>query len=102
MVTDMSMRSKMQRSMIHSGVKQVDGHPRFGYHTMLNTDSSVPLPTAPPVVGGNTDWTKRKVSPATSFLHNFLASKRSMNPSPAVGSDLKLREPNVNSIHTTI
>ena len=77
------------------------GHPRFGFHTMLNTDTAVKLPTAPPIVGGNTDWTKSKVTPATQYLHSVLAGGRPMNPAPALGSVLRLTEPTVNSIHTT-
>jgi len=97
-------QARMSGSMEHnnSAAVPVDAHPKFGFHTMLNTHTPVPLPTPPAVVGGNVDWTKLKVTPATQFLQNFLASKRSMNPPPAVGSDLKLKEPSRDSIHTTI
>jgi len=93
-----------QRILEHmnQAVRPSVGHPRFGFQTMLNQDSFAPLPTAPAIVGGNVDWTKRKITPATHFLHSKLSEKRPMNPPPAIDSDLKLREPNVNSIHTTI
>jgi hypothetical protein len=77
-----------------------DGHPRYGFQTMLNHDSFAALPTAPPVVGGNVDWTQSKVSPASRRLHSFLAERRSMNPAPALGTPLKLGEPSRDSIHT--
>ena len=86
----------------HSGVRQVDGHPRFGFHTMLNIDSEKPLPTSPPIVGGNTDWTSSKVTPLTQYLHDRLSEKRSVVNLPAIGSSLKLNEPSVNSIHTNL
>jgi len=85
----------------HSGAKQVDGHPRFGFHTMFNIDSEKPLPTAPAIVGGNVDWTSSKVTPATQYLNSVLSEGRPMNPPPALGSLLRLGEPSRNSIHTT-
>jgi hypothetical protein len=82
------------------GSRPFIGHPRFGFHTMLNQDSAKPLPTAPAIVGGNLDWTKAKVTPNTQFLHNLFSDKRQMNMIPALGSILKLGEPNTNSVHT--
>jgi hypothetical protein len=76
------------------------GHPRFGFHTMLNHDSFGKLPTAPAIVGGNVNWMNSKVSPVTQSLHNVLSAVRPMNPIPAMGSALRMGEPNVNSIHT--
>lgn len=85
----------------NSGVRPFEGHPRYGFHTMLNTDSFAKLPTAPAIVGGNTDWTKSKVTPATEYLRSVLSVGRPMMPAPALGSFLKLGEPSINSIHTT-
>ena len=84
----------------NQAVRNFIGHPRFGFHTMLNQDSPVPLPTAPAVVGGNVDWTKSKVTPATQYLHSIISGRRPMNPAPALGSVLRLTEPTVHSIHT--
>lgn len=84
----------------NQAVRPFVGHPRFGFHTMLNQDSFGKLPTAPAVVGGNVDWMKSKVTPATQYLHSVLAGGRPMNPAPALGSSLKLTEPTINSIHT--
>jgi hypothetical protein len=86
----------------NSAVRPFDGHPRLGFQTMLNTDSAVPLPTAPAVVGGNVDWTQSKVTPATQLLHSMLSDKRMMNPAPATGSGLRLAEPSRDSIHTNL
>lgn len=83
------------------GVRESISHPRYGFQTLLNTHSPAPLPTAPAVVGGNVDWTQAKVTPVTQHLHEFLNRVRPMNSIPAVGSFLRMREPNVNSIHTT-
>lgn len=80
---------------------RVDGHPRFGFKTML-TGSKVPLPTAPSIVGGNVDWTTSKVTPVTHKLFDTLMTKRPMGFLPALGSPLRLGEPNQNSIHSTL
>jgi len=85
----------------HEGSRPFVGHPRFGFQTLLNTHSPTPLPTAPAVVGGNVDWTKTRFTPASQYLHSVLSVGRPMNPAPALGSLLRLGEPNVNSIHTT-
>ena len=85
----------------NDSVKPVIGHSKFGYNTMLNKDTFGKLPTAPAIVGGNVDWTNSKVTPATHMLHDTLKTVRPMNPPPALGSALRLMEPNVNSIHTT-
>jgi len=92
---------EMQPMHPHNGTRHFVGHPRFGFETLLNTHSSGKLPTAPAIVGGNVDWTKSRVSPATQYLHSVLSVGRPMNPAPALGSLLRLGEPNVNSIHTT-
>lgn len=84
----------------NGGVRKIDGNPRFGFQTMLG-HKVAPLPTAPAVVGGNTDWTTAKSSPMTQYLHSVLSVGRPMNPAPALGSVLRLGEPTVNSIHTT-
>ena len=99
---DMRMRGPITTMPInpHQGAVQVIGHPRYGFHTMLNRDSPKPLPTAPAIVGGNVDWTKSKVSPVTLQLHNALSDVRPMLTPPALGSFLKLREPSRDSIHT--
>ena len=85
----------------NDSVRHFEGHPRFGFQTLLNTHSATPLPTAPAIVGGNVDWTKSKVTPITHYLHSALSEGRPMNPPPALGSLLRLGEPNINSIHTT-
>jgi len=84
----------------HNGTRHFVGHPRFGFETLLNIHSRKPLPTAPAIVGGNVDWTKSKVTPITQHLHDSLNKVRPMNPAPALGSLLKMVEPNVNSLHT--
>ena len=56
---------------------------------------SMPLPTAPAVVGGNVDWTNAKVTPLTNILAERL-QRRPLMP----GSFLKLSEPNQNSLST--
>ena len=76
------------------------GHPRFGFKVMLPTKVA-PLPTAPAIVGGNVDWTKSRVTPASQYLHSVLSVGRPMSPAPQLGSFLSLAEPNINSIHTT-
>jgi len=86
---------------LRNGTRHFVGHPRFGFETLLNTHSSGKLPTAPAVVGGNVDWTKTRFTPASQYLHSVLSVGRPMNPAPALGSLLRLGEPNVNSIHTT-
>lgn len=93
------MRSFAPLEHNNQAVRDFVGHPRFGFQTMLNNDSPVPLPTAPAIVGGNVDWTTAKVSPATIQLHHSLEKVRPMFPAPALGSRLRLVEPNVNSIH---
>jgi hypothetical protein len=75
------------------------GNPRFGFQTLL-AQKQVPLPTAPAIVGGNVDWTKSRVTPATQYLHSVLAGSRPMQPPAALGSMLRLGEPTINSIHT--
>lgn len=85
----------------NQAVRPFVGHPRFGFQTLLNQDSFGKLPTAPAVVGGNVNWTKSQVTPVTQHLYDSLNVGRSMNPPPALGSLLRLGEPNVNSIHTT-
>jgi hypothetical protein len=85
----------------NQAVRPFVGHPRFGFQTLLNEHSPAPLPTAPPVVGGNVDWTQSKFTPASQYLHSVLSAGRPMNPAPALGSVLRLGEPTVNSIHTT-
>lgn len=110
---EMMARQKAMKEMYGDGMRNamehnnkaavvVDAHPRYGFQTMLNHDSPVPLPTAPPVVGGNVDWTKLKATPATQHLHSVLSERRAMNPAPATGSGLRLAEPSRDSIHTNI
>ena len=77
------------------------GDPRYGFQTLLSSSKS-PLPTAPAVVGGNVDWTQKKVGPATMFFHNEMMNKRQMLPPPTEGSGMFVKEPNQNSIHTTL
>jgi hypothetical protein len=88
------------RPINNDSVRPYEGHYRFGFQTRLDHEIK-PLPTFPAVVGGNLDWTKAKVSPATQYLHSVLSVGRPMNPAPALGSTLRLGEPNINSIHTT-
>lgn len=104
------MEAKYRERQIYKGgrpfhnndsVRPFVGHPRFGFQTLLNTDSPAPLPTAPAVVGGNVNWTQSKVTPVSQYLHEMLLGARSMTPVPALGSALRLGEPNRNSIHTT-
>jgi hypothetical protein len=76
-----------------------DGHPRYGFQTMLNQDSFGQLPTAPAIVGGNVDWTQSKATPATHLLHSMMSDKRMMSSRPALGSGLRLGEPSRDSIH---
>jgi hypothetical protein len=77
------------------------GDPKFGFQTMLS-GSKLPLPTAPAIVGGNVDWTQKKVGPTTMFLHHEIMNKRQMLPPPVEGSGMFVKEPNQNSIHTTL
>lgn len=84
----------------NDSVRPFMGHQRFGFQTMLNQGSPTPLPTAPAVVGGNVDWSKSTVTPASQYLHSVLSGGRRMNPPPALGTTLKLTEPTVHSIHT--
>jgi len=102
-LADLEVKRKemANRAINNTGVSQVPGHTKFGFQTILDHEVK-PLPTAPPIVGGNVDWTKLRTTPATRFLHNFLATKRPMSPAPALGSDLKLGEPSRDSIHTNI
>jgi hypothetical protein len=95
-------RTAVEKRIRHNnqGAREIVGHPRFGFQTILNQDSPVPLPTAPAIVGGNIDWSKAKITPATQYLHSVLSGGRPMNPAPALGSALKLTEPTVHSIHT--
>jgi len=88
------------RRRINDGARVSDSHPRYGFQTLLNQHSSGQLPTAPAVVGGNVDWRKSRVTPATQYLHSVLSGGRPMDPAPALGSVLKLTEPTMNSIHT--
>jgi hypothetical protein len=83
------------------GSVRVDAHPRFGFKTMLS-GSTVPLPTAPAVVGGNVDWTAARATPVTHKLYDTLLTKRPMGSPPALGSFLRLNEPQQQSIHTTL
>jgi len=83
----------------NQGAREIVGHRRFGFQTMLNEKSFGQLPTAPAVVGGNVDWTKSKVTPLTQSLHSKLSEVRPMNMLPTIGSGLKLLEPSINSIH---
>jgi hypothetical protein len=92
---------KLTNEHINQAVRPFVGHPKFGFQTMLNDRSFGQLPTAPAIVGGNTDWVNSKVTPATQYLHSVLAGGRPMNPPPALGSTLRLTEPTVHSIHTT-
>jgi hypothetical protein len=85
----------------NQAVRPFVGHPKFGFQTILNQNTFGQLPTAPPVVGGNTNWVNAKVTPATQYLHSVLAGARPMNPPPALGSTLRLTEPTMHSIHTT-
>lgn len=80
---------------------RVDAHPRFGFKTLLS-GSKVPLPTAPGIVGGNVDWTASRVTPVTHKLFDTLMTKRNMGFLPALGSSLRLDEPQQQSIHTTL
>lgn len=75
------------------------GHPKFGFKTMLSGESKG-LPTAPAIVGGNVDWTTKKVGPATMFFHHEIMNKRQMLPPPVMGSPLKVSEPTGFSLHT--
>ena len=87
-------------SINNTGTRVSIGNPKSGFQTLLNTDRHAALPTAPAIVGGNTDWTKSNVTPNTQFLHNFMSGFRPMKPIPALGASLGLAEPNVNSIHS--
>jgi hypothetical protein len=84
----------------NQAVAPIMGHPRYGYQTVLNHDSFGKLPTAPSIVGGNTDWKMAKVTPMTAQLHDTLSMVRPMNASPTIGNFLNLREPSRDSIHT--
>jgi hypothetical protein len=92
---------KIRPAVTMPGSRPFIGHPRFGFHTMLNQDSFGQLPTNPSIVGGNVNWTKSRVTPATLQLHSALSDVRNMNYVPADGSVLRLGEPNGNSIHTS-
>lgn len=97
---DDELRSVRDKYENNSAVR-VDAHPRFGFKTMLS-GSKVPLPTAPGIVGGNVDWTNSKVTPVTHKLFDTLMTKRNMGFLPALGSTLRLGEPQQQSIHTTL
>jgi hypothetical protein len=98
---DMEMRGVRDKySHNNQATRDFVGHPRFGFHTMLNQDTFGKLPTAPAIVGGNVNWGNAKATPATHYLHSVLAGGRPMNPAPALGSALRLTEPTLNSIHT--
>lgn len=84
----------------NTAVRATIGPRRFGFQTMLSR-TQVPLPTAPAVVGGNVDWTKSRVTPATQYLHSVMSGARPMEPPAALGSALRLTEPTIHSIHTT-
>lgn len=84
----------------NTAVRATIGPRRFGFQTMLSR-TQVPLPTAPAIVGGNVDWTKSRVTPATQYLHSVMSGARPMEPPAALGSALRLTEPTVHSIHTT-
>ena len=96
-----TIRNVVEKRIEHNNRATRDfvGHPRFGFQTMLNHDSFGKLPTAPAIVGGNTNWTSSKVTPITQVLHNKLSEVRPMNILPTIGSGLKLLEPSINSIH---
>lgn len=99
-ITDMRARPAVMPNR-NLGVRPSVGHPRYGFKTLLNQDSFGQLPIAPAIVGGNVDWTQSKVSPITQQLHNVLSDSRTMLSAPALGTDLRLRVPTINSIHTT-
>jgi hypothetical protein len=90
----------------NTAVRPFIGHPKFGFQTQLPYVNA-PLPTAPAIVGGNTDWTNLKTSPGSMFLHSKLSAVRpiqtmgglSQMPN-ALGSVMKLSEPSQNSIST--
>lgn len=85
----------------HNGSRHFTGHPRFGFDQSMLPVARGLLPTRPAIVGGNVNWKNAKVTPATQYLHSVLSGGRPMNPPPALGSALRLTEPNVNSIHTS-
>ena len=97
---DEELKSVRDKYENNSAVR-VDAHPRFGFKTLLS-GSKVPLPTAPGIVGGNVDWTSSKVTPVTHKLFDTLMTKRNMGFLPALGSALRLGEPQQQSIHTTL
>lgn len=85
----------------NNATRQIIGDGRFGFKTTLS-GTKVPLPTAPAIVGGNVDWTQKKVGPTTMFLHHEIMNKRQMLPPPMEGSGMFVKEPNQNSIHNTL
>jgi hypothetical protein len=95
------MKEQANKAINNTGVSQVPGHTKFGYQTILDHQVK-PLHTAPGIVGGNVDWTKLKVSPATRHLQTVLSERRSMSPAPALGSGLGIKEPSRNTIDTNI
>jgi hypothetical protein len=97
----MLVNQNVDTGINNRAVRTSAGVPRFGFQTILNKDSPKILPTAPAVVGGNVDWTKSRVTPATQYLHHTLSGARTMNPAPQLGSVLRLGEPTMHSIHTT-
>ena len=94
------MNQPVDTGINNTAARMSVGHPRFGFQTMLNKDSAKVLPTAPAIVGGNVDWTKSRVTPATQYLHSVLSGGRPMEPPAALGSALRLGEPTMHSIHT--
>lgn len=83
----------------NSATRRFMGNPKYGFKTMLMGESKT-LPTAPAIVGGNVDWTQKKVGPATMFFHHEMMNKRQMLPPPTEGSGMFVKEPTQNSIHT--
>lgn len=85
----------------HKAARGLDGHPKFGFQTLLDRIKA-PLPSAPGIVGGNVDWTSLRSSPYTQFLSGKIGQMRGMMPAPALGRSLNIGEPNRNSIHTNL
>lgn len=94
-----AMIEQSKQSHNNNATRQIIGDGRFGFKTMLSGESKG-LPTAPAIVGGNVDWTTKKVGPATMFLHHEIMNKRQMLPPPVMGSPLKVSEPTGFSLHT--
>ena len=94
-----AVREKYEHN--NNATRRFMGNPKYNFQTMLS-GSSKPLPTAPAIVGGNVDWTQKKVGPVTMFLHNEIMNKRQMLPPPMEGSGMFVKEPTQNSIHNTL